>query len=73
MSFTMVKENRTVIIAHAKQGYGAVDMRVFGTNNVAGRYVDNVLTLIGEHDLHGVIVEANRWSTAEEDGILQQR
>lgn len=70
MTLAMVKQGRRLIIAHAKQRHGPVDIRIVTANDMACGNVDKVFTLIRKDAFHVSVDETQRGPPRKEDGML---
>lgn len=68
---SVVEQLGRVLVAHAEEGHGAVNVGVVAADYVAGGNVDEVLALVGEQTMHlVVVVESHRRPPGEKDCIL---
>jgi hypothetical protein len=68
----MIEQHSRVLVTHAVERHGAVDIRVVAADNVAGRNVDIVLTLVSQQaDDAVVLVQLDGWPAGEEDAALK--
>lgn len=73
MSLAMVKQGRRLIIAHAKQRHGPVNIRIVTADDMACGNVDKVFTLIHKDAFHASVDETHRGPARKEDGMLVPR
>ena len=71
MTLPMVKEDGPVLVTHAEQRHGAMDVRIVTSHNVAGGHIDDVLTLVGQKAPDRVVLQAEGRPAGEEDAVLE--
>ena len=72
MSLAMVEQRCRILVTHAKECHGSMDVRVLGAHNVACGYVDDVLTLICKKGFYEAVMNAKWRPPRKEDSILQE-
>jgi hypothetical protein len=48
MALSVIKEDSCVLVTHAEESHGAMDVRVIASNNMTRGHINDVLTLVGE-------------------------
>jgi hypothetical protein len=68
----VIEQHCRVLVTHAVERHGAVDVRVVAADNVAGRNINVVIALVCQQaDNAIVLVQLDGWPAGEEDAALE--
>lgn len=66
VALSVVEQDGRILVAHAVERHGAVNIGVVAADDVASRNVNQVFALVGKEALDGVVLDLDRRPTGKE-------
>lgn len=71
MSLSVIKQNGRVLVAHAEQRHGAMDVGVVAPHDVTSRHINDVLTLVSQQASDRIALQPQGGPASKENTVLR--